>query len=325
MPCPLGTDVPRAATILRSGGLVAFATETVYGLGVNALDPAAVAQVFAVKERPRFDPLIVHVADVAWLERLTTRVPPVARALTERFWPGPLTLVLPKTEIVPGLVTAGLPTVAVRVPDHPLALDLLRECALPLAAPSANPFGRISPTRAEHVAEQLGERIDYILDGGPCRVGVESTVVQVPAEDGPALLLRPGGLPAEAIEALTGPLIIPAPSDRPELHAPASPGRLPSHYAPHTPLVLAEENAALPEGRLGLLTLTRPANADRFTAVEVLSPTGDLTEAAAGFFAALRRLDAAGLDLIVARPVPEEGLGRAINDRLRRAAGSQRR
>jgi len=186
------TSVTAAAEFLRAGKLVAFPTETVYGLGANALDAGAVARVFEVKNRPHFDPLIVHIADEAWLPRLVIEIPSSARKLAEAFWPGPLTLVLPKTDLIPDLVTSGLPGVAVRMPSHPMARQLLRETDLPIAAPSANPFGQLSPTTAQHVAETLGDRIDLILDGGPCEVGVESTVVQVHADG--AVLLRQGGI-----------------------------------------------------------------------------------------------------------------------------------
>jgi L-threonylcarbamoyladenylate synthase len=331
--CPIGRDVGFAAGRLRAGALVAFATETVYGLGADALDVRAVARVFEVKGRPTFDPLIVHVADTASLDGLIARWPEAAARLAERFWPGPLTLVLPKTDRVPDLVTAGLPSVAVRVPAHPLALELIRAAGVPVAAPSANPFGRISPTRAEHVAEQLGERIDYILDGGPCRVGVESTVLDLSTAgtEGTAELLRPGGVPVEELEEVIGPI------RRPPAHEPAhdetardadtarrGPGMLTRHYAPRTPLVIAAGDgggaASREHRRVGRLAFRAIDDPDRFAAVEVLSPAGDLREAAANLFAAMRRLDAAGLDLIVADRFPETGLGHALNDRLRRAA-----
>lgn len=323
------SEISRAADILRAGGLVALPTETVYGLAANALDERAVARVFDVKGRPRFDPLIVHVPDIHRAVELTTEFPAAARRLAERFWPGPLTLVLPKQSSVPDLVTAGCPTVAIRVPDHPVALELLRAVEFPLAAPSANPFGRISPTTAEHVREQLGDQIDFILDGGPCRVGVESTVLMIA---GDALrLLRPGGVTLEDIEAVVGPISIASSEEHPTARGLSSPGTLPQHYAPRTPLVVLEggrgEMAKWRNGehkgrvrKVGLLTFLSPDDSSAFTRVEVLSPAGDLREAAANFFAALRRLDAAGLDLIVALPFPEIGLGRALNDRLRRAA-----
>lgn len=321
---PSPGEITRAADLLRAGGLVALPTETVYGLGAHAFDEQAVARVFDVKGRPRFDPLIVHVAERDALARLVVDVPPTARALADRFWPGPLTLVLTKRPEVPELVTAGCPTVAVRIPDHPVALALLRAADLPIAAPSANLFGRISPTTAAHVAEQLGDNVDLILDGGPCRVGVESTVLQVTATE--VVLLRPGGTPLEEIEALIGPVALPAPLPVAAGSGQLSPGTLPQHYAPRTPLAVLAEGpssaAQLVQGvsRVGLLAFANAVDRRVFAVVEVLSPSGDLREAAANFFAALRRLDAAGLDLIVAEPFPERGLGRALNDRLRRAA-----
>ena len=324
----LDSQIERAAAILRGGGLVAFPTETVYGLGANALDERAVARVFEVKARPRFDPLIVHVAGVDWVARLAERFPPLARDLIDRFWPGPLTLVVPKRPVVPDLVTAGCPTVALRMPDHPVAQELLRAANTPLAGPSANRFGRISPTTADHVREQLGDQIDLILEGGACRVGIESTVLQL-TDDRP-ILLRPGGTTLEEIQEVAGEVLVPA--DGSVAASPgglASPGMLPQHYAPRTPLVVStRETASVGErklskgARVGLLAFRSGDDLARFARVEVLSHDGDLREAAANFFAALRRLDAAGLDLIVAEPLPETGLGRAINDRLRRAAHS---
>jgi L-threonylcarbamoyladenylate synthase len=298
----------------------------VYGLGANALDERAVARVFEVKARPRFDPLIVHIAGTDWLPSLTADFPPLAKQLAETFWPGPLTLVLAKTPAVPDLVTAGGPTVAIRMPDHPVALALLRAADLPIAAPSANPFGQISPTCAEHVREQLGAQIDLILDGGPCRIGVESTVLQLTPQ-GP-LLLRPGGTTLEEIETVIGKVHVPAASaTNPSAADLRSPGTLPRHYAPRTALVLGTRETASAgvsqsdsSARLGLLAFRDREMTSRFVHVEVLSQTGDLREAAANLFAALRRLDAAGLDRIVAETMPEVGLGRAINDRLRRAA-----
>jgi len=323
------SQIAQAAKVLRAGGLVAFPTETVYGLGASALDERAVARVFEVKGRPRFDPLIVHVASVDWVARLATDFPAEAQELARRFWPGPLTLVLSKTPVISDLVTAGCPTVALRIPDHPVALNLLRTVDLPIAAPSANLFGRISPTTAAHVGEQLGDQIDMILDGGPCRVGVESTVLQL-GPGGP-VLLRPGGTTLEEIEAVIGPVRLPAVDAKGEQGAGAlaSPGMLPQHYAPRTRLIVktrdegsAGEHEQRPAGRIGLLAFHTVPRAEDYARIEVLSPTGDLREATANFFAALRRLDKAGLDLIVAETFPEAGLGRALNDRLRRAAGT---
>jgi L-threonylcarbamoyladenylate synthase len=354
------SEIERAAALLRSGGLVAFPTETVYGLGANALDERAVARIFEVKQRPRFDPLIVHIAVVERVGELAADFPAEARRLAERFWPGPLTLVLPKRPVVPDLVTAGCPTVALRIPDHPLALALLRSADVPVAGPSANPFGRISPTTAAHVREQLGDQIDLILDGGPCRVGVESTVLLLSGET--PVLLRPGGTTLEEIEDVVGQVIAPVRGgDSLQTTGMNSPGMLPQHYAPRTALVVryretasaggsctpdsllkkrtgSERDIKIPSehacrevpvplfqqavkgARRGLLTFGAGDAVESFAQVENLSHRGDLREAAVNFFAALRRLDAAGLDLIVADLFPETGLGRALNDRLRRAA-----
>lgn len=321
-----GGEVARAASILRQGGLVAFATETVYGLGADALNPKAVARVFAVKRRPEFDPLIVHVASLAWLPRLTQAVIPAARKLMDAFWPGPLSIVLPKADCVPDLVTAGLPDVAIRIPDHPLAQALLSAADRPLAAPSANLFGRVSPTRAEHVAEQFQTGIDYILDGGACRVGVESTVVRFLADrtgSWQCELLRPGGVTIEQLRQVIGPVSVAEDTAHPVLQAQSAPGRLPRHYAPRTPVRIVS-GPTLPgeSGRVGFLSRGPLADSSGFAAIEVLSQTGDLSECAVGFFAALRRLDSADLDLILAESFPERELGRALNDRLRRAANA---
>ena len=337
LPRVLAGDDPaairEAAALLRSGELVAFPTETVYGLGADALDPAAVARIFAAKERPSFDPLIVHLADAAGVgdhaEATDATDPRVAR-LAARFWPGPLTLVLRRRDHIPGIVTAGLPTVGLRVPDHPVALALIRAAGVPVAAPSANRFGRVSPTRASHVVRGLGSRVRLILDGGPCRVGIESTVVLL--ADGRAALLRPGGVPAEAIEAEIGPLEIVA--DGVAGSAALAPGGSGAHYAPGARLEIvdpfgpdaAHRLRARPGERLGLLAMSAAgAEAARaaggpFAAEEVLAPDGDPVTVAARLFEALHDLDAAGLDRIVAQPVRAVGLGRAVMDRLRRAA-----
>jgi len=314
MTAPVGTDVSHAARLLREGGLVAFGTETVYGLGANAFDPLAVARVFEAKNRPHFDPLIVHVPGRGRVAEIAGEFPDVAERLAEAFWPGPLTLVVPKRPAVPDLVTAGRSTVAVRVPAPEVTRRLLNEAGVPVAAPSANPFGRISPTTAAHVAEQLGDAVDYILDCGPCRVGLESTVVDV--SDGGPVLLRPGGVTLEELERVVGRLPSAAETDEGPQRAP---GMLSRHYSPRTPLVIREE-AGNGTAREGLLHLGPVAGPSGFGPVEALSATGDLAEAAANFFAALRRLDAAGLDRIIAVSFPEVGLGRALNDRLRRAA-----
>lgn len=326
--------IAEAARRIRAGEPVAFPTETVYGLGANALDPVAVARVFEAKDRPSFDPLIVHVPSAVaigeYVEAADAADPRVAR-LAARFWPGPLTMVLRKREVIPGIVTAGLPTVGIRVPDHPVAIALLEAAAVPIAAPSANRFGGLSPTLAEHVIRQLGDRIGLILDGGPSRVGVESTVLALDPDG--ARLLRPGGTSLEAIEAVIGPVVVvPAMASDADERGPApSPGTSAAHYAPSVPLTVISPDAPLRPGpgeRIGLLAASDTARDQAlvrggpFAAVEVPAPQGDALTLAAGLFDALHRLDAAGVDRIVAQEVPEEGLGRAIMDRLRRAAAA---
>ena len=320
MQAVVGTDFSKAGELIRQGGLVAFPTETVYGLGANALNPTAVARIFEAKGRPHFDPLIVHIESVDNAKSLVAEFPLLAERLADKFWPGPLTMVLPKTSLVPDLVTSGLPTVAVRIPKHPMARQLLEEAGVPIAAPSANRFGRLSPTRAEHVAEQLGDRIDYILDGGPCEVGLESTVLDLTAF--PPRLLRPGGISLEDLEAVIGKIEI---IDQPgEGETPAAPGMLTKHYAPETRVVVFDSPEQLPteRSRCALLTLVpvNKADAAGFLAVEFLSASGDLREAAANFFAKMRQLDDAGAEKILAVRFPNQGLGRALNDRLQRAA-----
>lgn len=311
------TEVDLAASALRDGRLVAFATETVYGLGANALNEAAVARVFEVKNRPHFDPLIVHVASSDWLDRLVTRFPETAHKLADAFWPGPLTMVLPKADVVPDLVTSGLPSVAVRMPSHPQARELLAKADLPVAAPSANPFGQLSPTSAGHVAETLGDRIDLILDGGDCAVGVESTVLLM-TDDQPCLL-RHGGVTQEEIEAVIGPVAT-RESSEDDVAAPA-PGMLPQHYAPRTPLVMRDDvtDEQLADQRVGVISLVEETTQFEPVVVESLTTDGNLRDATSQFFAAMRRLDQADVDVIVAWPFPDEGLGRALNDRLSRA------
>jgi L-threonylcarbamoyladenylate synthase len=311
-------EIEKAAQIIQEGGLVAFPTETVYGLGADALNSMAVARIFEVKRRPQFDPLIVHVADLRQAEILVKQLPSMAVKLAEAFWPGPLTLVLEKSSLIPDLVTSSLPTVALRVPDHPMAIDLIRESGRPIAAPSANLFGGVSPTTADHVRQSLDDKVDMILDGGPCKVGVESTILSFIS--GKPVILRPGGISLEELQALLGPVSLGG--DGP---TPLAPGQLPSHYSPSTPLNYSRELTELPSGSWGLLTLKPHAQAGSFKAAEVLSVDGNLREAAANLFSTLRKLDRMGLDGILALSVPEEGLGRAINDRLKRAGGSKTR
>lgn len=316
MPTVIGTDIEEAARLLRAGQLVGIPTETVYGLAANALDERACLRIFEVKQRPAFDPLIVHVRGRDQVPALCRDVPAIATELMRAFWPGPLTLVLRKRSQVPDIVTSGLDTVGVRQPAHPLTQRLLEALEFPLAAPSANLFGRISPTTAAHVIDQLGGAIPYVLDGGACAIGVESTIVGW--ENERCVLYRPGGVSIEALQAIVG-RVEAASAQTPAV----APGMLASHYAPRTPLVLGNVDALLDanrDKRIALLAFTtpRPAHATR-----VLSPIGNLDEAARALFAALRVLDACGAELIVAEPVPDHGIGRAINDRLRRAAAAR--
>lgn len=308
---PAGADsLKEAARLLRAGKLVAFPTETVYGLGANATDDAAVASIFAAKGRPRFNPLIIHYPDAD--TAADDVVPDVrARELAARFWPGPLTLVLPRAAgcRISLLCSAGLDSLAVRVPAHPVAHALLTAVGRPLAAPSANASGRLSPTAADHVASSLGGKVGLILDGGPCSVGIESTVLDLTHER-PAIL-RPGAITREALEQAVGPV-----AGAKEGHRLASPGMLASHYAPALPLRLEAADAAPDEAMLAF----GPHPLGGAAVTRNLSPAGDLIEAAANLFAFLRALDRPGLKAIAVMPIPEEGLGAAINDRLRRAA-----
>ncbi|MBY0371783.1 threonylcarbamoyl-AMP synthase [bacterium] len=313
----MSVQIEQAAEVLRSGGTVVFPTETVYGLGAHALNPTAVARVFEIKGRPRFNPLIVHLPSLAALDELAQDIPEAARVLAARFWPGPLTLVLPRRACVPDLVTAGLPTVAVRMPRHPIAQELLAAAGIPVAAPSANRFTCLSPTRLEHARSQLKDRVDFYLDGGPCEVGVESTIVGW--IDGKATLLRLGGLAIAEIENAIGPL-----QPIPTLSRPMAPGALAKHYAPKTPLLFSKKPTVFGKNRrVALLALQPGAEDDQaYTRVAYLSPGGDLNQAAQNLFSTLAELEAQGLDLIVARPMPEQGLGPAINDRLSRAGST---
>lgn len=314
---PTPAAIAKAAEILAAGRLVAFPTETVYGLGADATNAKALAAIYEAKGRPRFNPLIVHVADVAAARNLA-RFDARAELLAAAFWPGPLTLVLPRSETCPvaPLASAGLDTLALRVPAHKIARALLQSVGRPLAAPSANPSGRLSPTAAEHVAQGLAGRVALILDGGACTVGVESTVVSLVGPE--ALLLRPGGLETAAIAARIGPLSEP-PREAAEA-ARLSPGRLASHYAPALPVRLEAHEVAGDEALLAFGPEPLPAPLRGAAETRNLSQAGDLVEAAANLFAHLHALDRPGLRAIAVMAVPDEGLGLAINDRLRRAA-----
>ncbi|MEV8533235.1 L-threonylcarbamoyladenylate synthase [Streptomyces sp. NPDC051211] len=315
------TDIEKAAGVLRAGGLVAFPTETVYGLGANAEDPAAVGRIFQVKGRPPSHPLIVHIGGAEQLDDWVEDVPATARLLAEHFWPGPLTLVLRRGRRVPLEATGGLETVAVRVPDHPVALALLSAFGGGVTAPSANRFGSVSPTTANHVRAELGDAVDFVLDGGPCAVGVESTIVDTTG-DTPSVL-RPGGVTREDLEAVLGyPLAVPTASRV------RVPGQHPSHYAPRARVVLVEPEKVVAEAELaqelghqvGVFLPASFADA-QVKAHAVVALPGSMAAYARGLYGFLRKLDQQGCDLIVASLPVEEGLGLAIANRLRRAAG----
>lgn len=317
--------VAQAVSVLQSGGVVGIPTETVYGLAARADNPSAIAQVFAAKDRPFFDPLIVHLAHPEDINLVAASVPPLAHKLIARFWPGPLSLVLPKKPIIADLVSAGLPTVAVRCPSHPLAREIIANSGFPLAAPSANLFGQISPTSAAAVWQQLQGRIAGVVDGGNCTVGVESTIVAFWEDQ--VVLLRPGGIALEDIEATIGPVQVGAKIASGNQGLPA-PGVLPSHYAPQKPLLLYKSASDLPldpdwRGKTAVLVWQNTAAPTGFHTCQALAPTGALTEAAANLYAYMRRLDSLPVERIAAVSLPETGLGRAINDRLFRAAGSK--
>jgi L-threonylcarbamoyladenylate synthase len=310
--------IAQAITRLRNGDVVGLPTETVYGLAADALKAEAVVKIFEAKDRPRFDPLIVHLPDLDWLNRVAI-VDDEARQLVEalgaQFWPGPLTMVLPRREIVPEIVTAGLETVAVRISAHPVFAEVVRGFGSPLAAPSANRFGRISPTSAQHVLDELEGRIPLVVDGGPTVHGIESTIVAL--RNGRIEVLRRGPITSDQLEPF-GQVVVPQAGQRLE-----APGQLPSHYAPETRLILVEELSSFtsaPNQKCGVLAWSSAIDMGRFAMVRQLSSRQDLREAAANLFRYLRELDQAGLDLIVAERLPDRGLGAAINDRLARAA-----
>lgn len=315
----IGKDIDKAARLLAAGELVAIPTETVYGLAGNALDEQAVLRIFKTKNRPEFDPLIVHLGDKGQLDDYVHEIPEELERLADRFWPGPLTLLLPKKAVISDLVTSGLDTVGVRIPRHPLTRGLLQHLDFPLAAPSANPFGYISPTRASHVQDQLGQQIPYILDGGVCDVGLESTIVGM--EQGQVIVYRLGGISVSDLEQTVGKvLILPQSSSNPK-----SPGMLKSHYAPKKPVILGELDGLMDTYRqkgivFAVLSFTRTFSELPGSLQLALSPSGDYDEAARNLFSSMRLLDASEAELILAEELPEIHLGKAINDRLRRAA-----
>ena len=309
-------NISIAAEVLKSGGLVAFPTETVYGLGADGLDPIAVAKIFEAKQRPSFNPLILHVAELNQFKNIASTENPAIFKLIDAFWPGPLTLVMPKKEIVPEIVTSGHPTVAVRMPDHEVALKLIRESGRPIAAPSANAFSQLSPTNADHVVKQLEDKVDIILDGGNCSIGVESTIIHV--KENEIILLRPGGLAVEDIENIIGKVSI----SKTHTKSPIAPGQLQFHYAPQIPLKFFDEVniTDYEDQKVGALFFKKNFTQINFSDEKILSPNGDLREAAANLFAHLHDFENKSLDMILVEQIEETGLGKAIMDRLRKAA-----
>ena len=313
----IGKDIQKGKDFLEKDELVAIPTETVYGLAANALNPIAVAKIFEAKERPTFDPLIVHTHSLNEVLNFVTEIHPALLKLAETFWPGPLTLLLPKKEIIPSLVTSGLDRVGVRVPNHYLTLDLLSQLNFPLAAPSANPFAYISPTTAMHVEKQLGTKIPYILDGGSCEVGLESTIVG--EENGEIIIYRLGGLSVDEIETIVGKVSV----QLNQSSNPKAPGQLKSHYAPKKPVYIGNLNESqkqYSDQKIGAIVFGNDIKLSESILIKNLSSTKNYQEASANLFSFLRELDEADVDVIITALLPEIGLGLAINDRLRRAS-----
>lgn len=306
-------SIEKALTILRRGDIVAFPTETVYGLGADALNPYAVAKIFEVKKRPRFDPLIVHICERHWLSAFAGHVPAEIIRLTDRFWPGPLTVILPKKPIIPDIVTAGLTTVGIRMPSHPVALNLIKSLRNPIAAPSANPFGYMSPTKAGHVAKMLKDRLPLILDGGDSVFGIESTIVSY--RDNRVYLHRHGAITVEELEEVVGMVL-----EKKDDGVCESPGELPFHYAPARPLKIITSADEIRNTNASFLAFRKPAGGPAARHIRVLSPGGDLREAAANFFSYLIELDRHDVDVIYAEKIPEQGIGKAMMERLRKAS-----
>ncbi len=313
----IGKDIAKAKALLEAGKLVAIPTETVYGLAGNALNVEAVTEIYLSKNRPYFDPLIVHVGETSMVKNYVEEIPSKALALMKKFWPGPLTILLPKKNTIPDLVTAGLDRVGIRCPDHSMTHRLLQSLSFPLAAPSANPFGYVSPTTSSHVNEQLGNKIEYILDGGDCTVGVESTIIGFEVDD--SIIYRVGGLSQEKIESVIGRVMVNTHSTS----NPQTPGQLQSHYAPDKTVLLGNILRMYNENKnssLAVLSFREQYQLPNVRMQIVLSPSGNVDEAAQKLFSALRELDKADVDFILAEEVPDIGLGKAINDRLRRAS-----
>ncbi|HET9056933.1 MAG TPA: L-threonylcarbamoyladenylate synthase [Chitinophagaceae bacterium] len=314
----IGTDINYAKKLLEAGDLVAIPTETVYGLAGNALNEDAVVKIYAVKNRPHFNPLIIHVPSFSSLSQYVLHVPAKAKLLADAFLPGPITFLLPKKNSIPDIVTAGSDKVAIRIPKHPLTLELLNQINFPLAAPSANPFGYVSPTSAGHVFDNLHGKIPYILDGGECKVGVESTIIGFDKND-KIIVHRVGGITVEEIEKITGEKVTFQVNTE---AGPDSPGQLQSHYATHTPLLLGNIDTLIHQNKnkkIAIISFNRLYPEVPGENQFILSPTGNVEEAAKNLFKALRQLDTIKADIILAEYLPDKGLGRAINDRLKRA------
>jgi Sua5/YciO/YrdC/YwlC family protein len=316
MKFPPWTSVSEAARLLKEGEVVAIPTETVYGLAGNAFEPKALAKIFAAKERPTFDPLIVHIADIAQLSDIAKDIPDSAYKLAEAYWPGPMTIILPKKDCIPDLCTSALPSVAVRFPSHPIALSIIKESGLPLAAPSANLFKHVSPTTAEHVAAQLADRIAGIVDGGPCSVGVESSIISLTGEK--PTVLRPGAITPEMFAIVLGDVAIKESTSKPGQPM-LAPGQCDTHYRPQVPLYYGEIPAGytLPEHTVRIAFGTQ---AGPIPATVNLSATGDMVEATSKLYAFMHDLDKTEYDLILVDPIPNKGVGMALNDRLKRAS-----
>ena len=313
----ISDDIEQAAALLSEGKLVAIPTETVYGLAANIFDQEAVKSIFAVKQRPLFNPLIVHLHSLAQVDEIAAEFPEKARQLADHFWPGPLTLILKKKAVVPDLITAGKDTVALRIPNHPITQKLLQALDFPIAAPSANPFNRISPTRAEHVEAYFGDQIPMVLEGGECQRGIESTIVGF--YKGEVIVYRLGSLALEDIEKVIGKVSLRNKKEK----APNAPGMLSKHYSPKTEMVLVDDLAVAlrhyPGSSIGVLKFRADSDLESSIHQEVLSAKGSLKEAAANLYQSLHKLDSLKLDIILAERFPEEGLGKTINDRLERA------
>jgi L-threonylcarbamoyladenylate synthase len=314
----ISTDITKAIALLNQEELVAIPTETVYGLAGNIFSEKAIHAIFKTKKRPLFNPLIVHIASVSKLENLASYIPKKAKILAEKFWPGALTLVLPKKDNVPDLITAGKNTVAVRIPNHPVTLELLNQLDFPLAAPSANPFNRISPTKAAHVAKFFKDNLKLVLDGGPCSSGIESTIVGFEGEE--PIIYRLGAISIEDIEAVVGTVKV----LNNEENVPQAPGMLKKHYSPNTKLILSDTIEATilknTEKKVGILSFTKSFKTKKHHYEIVLSPSGNLAEATEKLYNAMHELDHQNLDIIIAERMPNYGLGKSMNDRLERAS-----